>query len=140
MTLIKRNYKTLDNLFDEMLNGSATWGRDNNVSLPAVNIFENTEAYVLELVAPGLQKEDFKITLDKGLLTISFEKPNMGNNTGDVKTLKKEFTVSSFKRSFSIDEKINTEAIEAKYDSGLLKLHLPKKEELKLSPRQIAIQ
>jgi HSP20 family protein len=85
-----------------------------------------------------LNKEDFKVSLEKGILTISFEKKTETNNK-DYKTHRKEFAFTSFKRNFSVDDKINTEAIQAKYDNGILKLLLPKKEEVKSLPKEITI-
>jgi len=78
------------------------------------------------------------VSLEKGILTISFEKKTETDNK-EYKTHRKEFAFTSFKRSFSVDDKINTEAIEAKYDNGILKLSLPKKEEVKSLPKEIAI-
>lgn len=138
MTLVKHNYRNVNNLFDEFFNSfPATWSKDFNV--PPVNIHETEAAYQLELSAPGLNKEDFKVSYEKGLLTISFEKKTESENK-DYKTHRKEFSVNTFKRSFSADENINAEGIEAKYDNGILKLLLPKKEEVKVSPKQISIQ
>lgn len=138
MTLVKHNYRNLNNLFDEFFNAvPANFNRGLNV--PPVNIHETENDYQLELVAPGLNKEDFKVSVEKGLLTISFEKKTETEQK-EVKTHRKEFSVTNFKRSFSVDDKINVEAIEAKYENGLLKLTLPKKEEVKVSPKQIAIQ
>jgi HSP20 family protein len=80
---------------------------------------------------PGRNKEDFKINVDKGLLTVSYEKKEEAE-TKEVKSIRKEFSFQSFKRSFSLDEKINAEGIEAKYENGILKVFLPKKKKLKL--------
>lgn len=138
MTLVKSNYKNLNNLFDEFFNTvPSTWSKDLNV--PPVNIHENGEGYVLELVAPGLNKEDFKVNLEKGLLTISYEKKTENENK-EQKTHRREFSLNSFRRSFSVEENINVDGIEAKYENGILKLYLPKKEEVKVSPKEIAIQ
>ena len=138
MTLVKHNYRTLNNLFDEFFNQlPATNG--NGLNFPPVNIHETNDAYHLELVAPCLNKEDFKVSTEKGLLTISFEKKTENENK-DYKTHRREFKVYSFKRSFSVDDKINTENIQAKYENGILKLYLPKKEEVKVSPKQISIE
>src|SRR5687768_5041428 len=135
MTLVKHNFRNLDNIFDDLLgNIPASWGRDMNFSIPPVNIRETNDAYQLELVAPGLKKEAFKISLDKGVLSISYEH-RQEEETRDVKTHRKEFRSSSFKRSFTVDEKVNTEGIEAKYEDGILKLLLPKKEEVKVVPK-----
>ena len=142
MTLVKRNYRNLDNLFDEFFGGlpaTANWGRESGWNAPAVNIHETNDAYHLELVAPALNKEDFKVNVEKGLLTISYEKKTETENK-DYKTHRKEFNVTSFKRSFNIDENINVEAIQAKYENGVLKLLLPKKEEVKVLPKEISIQ
>ncbi len=91
----------------------------------------------MEFNVPGRNKEDFKLNIEKDLLTVIYEKKE---ETQPYKTIRKEFVFSSFKRSFSLDEKINAEAIEAKYENGILKVYLPKKEEVKIAPKQISIQ
>lgn len=140
MTVVKHNFKNLDNIFEDLINQfPASWGRDMNFSIPPVNIHETNEAYHLELVAPGLKKEQFKISLEKGVLSISYEHKNEAENK-DYKTHRKEFRSSSFKRSFSVDEKVNVEGIQAKYEDGVLKLLLPKKDEVKVMPKEIAVQ
>ena len=138
-TIAKRNYRPLDNLFDEFFNLPSAWGRENGWNVPPVNIHENKDGFHLELVAPGLKKDDFKVNLDKGLLTISYEKKTESENN-DYKTHRREFSVTSFKRSFRIDDVVNTEDIQAKYEDGVLKLYLPKKEEVKVLPKEINIQ
>ena len=136
-------YKTLDNFFDELLNvnlgNSLSNGSKQTSTLPAVNIFETTDAYHLELNAPGLNKEDFKVNFENELLTISYEKPEE-KQSEDFKTVRKEFGLSSFKRTFHVDKNINAENIQAKYENGLLKLWLPKKQEAKQEVKQINIQ
>jgi HSP20 family protein len=140
MTLVKHNYKTVNDLFDEIFNNApASWAKETGWNVPPVNVYETNEAYHLEVAAPGLNKDDFKVNLEKGLLTISYEKKAESEKT-DYKTHRREFSVKSFKRSFSVDDKINADAIEAKYDNGVLKLLLPKKEEVKVVPKEIAIQ
>lgn len=140
-TLVKRNYRTFDNLFDEFFNSPSVWGKENNWNVPAVNIHENKDGFHLELVAPGLKKEDFKVNLDKGLLTVSYEKKTeTESENSDYKTHRREFSVTSFKRSFRVEDVVNSEAIQAKYEDGVLKLYLPKKEEVKALPKEINIQ
>lgn len=140
MTLVKHNYRNLNNLFDELFNGfPAAWNRDHAYSVPAVNIYESPEAYHLELVAPGLNKEDFKLNVEKGLLTISYEK-KAEQVKDEYKTHRREFSFTSFKRSFNVEDQVNVDAIEAKYENGVLKLLLPKKEEVKVTPKAITIQ
>ncbi len=140
MTLVKHNYRNLNNLFDEFFgNLPAAWSKEPGWNVPAVNIHETNDAYLLELAAPGLNKEDFKINLEKGLLTISYEKKTEVENK-EYKTHRKEFNVTSFKRSFTVDDIIDAEKIQAKYDNGVLQVFLPKKEEVKVLPKEISIQ
>jgi HSP20 family protein len=146
MTLLKVNntpvQKSLNHLFEDFFNefpafGAKEWNKENIGSVP-VNIHETADAYHLEINAPGRNKEDFKIAVENGLLTVSFEKKEE-NKTEDYKTIRKEFASRSFKRSFSVDEKIETNNIQAKYENGLLKLLLPKKEQIKENAKQINI-
>jgi HSP20 family protein len=128
-------------LFDELFNNiPSNWGKDfsNQIGNPKVNIHETADGYHLELIAAGRNKEDFKVNIDKDLLTISFEKKESPENK-DYKTIRKEFTLNSFKRSFSLDEKIKADAIQAKYENGILKLFLPKKEQVTIAPKEITI-
>jgi HSP20 family protein len=103
-----------------------------------VNIKENEENYLLEVIVPGFKKEDFIINLEKNLLTISADKKSE-NEVKSGKHLRSEYKQQCFKRSFTIDEKINTETIDAKYVNGILTLNLPKKQEVKPTPKQINI-
>lgn len=140
MTFVKHPVQ-VNNLFDELFNNiPANWGNgfSTQVGNPKVNIHETADGYHLELIAAGRNKEDFKINLDKDLLTISFEKKEAVENK-DYKTIRKEFTLNSFKRSFSLDEKIQAEGIQAKYENGILKLYLPKKEQITQAPKEITI-
>ena len=144
MTFVKVNnpvQKSINQFFDEFLNKiPSTWGRNlQNSFNPPVNILETKEAYHMELNAPGRNKEDFKINIENGLLSISFEKKTE-RVSDEVKTVRKEFSFESFKRSFTIDEKIQADNIQAKYENGVLKLYLPKKDEVKETPKQISIQ
>ena len=137
--------KTLDFFLDNFLNEMPA-SRKSSLNFPPVNIVENNDNYELEINAAGRKKEDFKITVDKNILTVSFEKNEEKNdekNEGhkeNKKFIKKEFVISSFERSFTLDEKINAEDIAAKYENGILTLTLPKKEEVKVMPKEIAVQ
>ena len=133
--------RNLPNVFDELFN-SFPAVRGNEVksnSVTQVNINESDNGYSLEFNAPGRNKEDFKINVDKGLLTVSYEKKEE-TETKEHKSIRKEFSFQSFKRSFSLDEKVNAEGIEAKYENGILKVFLPKKEEVKVAPKEISVQ
>lgn len=131
--------RSFTNVFDELVNSfPSTFDARSNSSV-SVNINENENGYSIDFNVPGRNKEDFKIDVDKGLLTISFEKKEETENK-EVKSIRREFSFNSFKRSFSLDEKINAENIEAKYENGILKVFLPKKEEVKIAPKHITIQ
>jgi HSP20 family protein len=141
MTLTKVNnngYRNLSHFADEFFQGFPTV-KEESFGFPPVNIHETADSYHLELSAPGRSKEDFKLSLENGQLTIGFEKKEE-NKTEDYNTIRKEFSFRSFKRSFSLDDKIDTDGIQAKYENGVLKLLLPKKEEKKESTKQINIQ
>lgn len=140
MIITKSNQRSVNNVFDEIFNAfPAQWGGDfkRELSVP-VNIHESKDGYHLELSVPGVQKDDIKVTFDKGLLTVSFEK-KQEQQSNEYKTLRREFAQNTFKRSFTLDEKINVEAIQAKYENGVLQFFLPKKEEVKVEPKQINI-
>jgi HSP20 family protein len=102
-----------------------------------VNVKETEKSYQLEVVAPGFEKSDFKVNLDQNLLTISGEKKNEVKE--NEKQIRKEYSYSSFKRSFTIDEKIDATGIDANYVNGVLILNLPKKEEVKVAATEITI-
>lgn len=143
MTLLKIQnpvQKNVHSFIDELFNELPAFGKTINHSFtPAVNILETKDAYHLEIIAPGRNKEDFKLSVDKGLLTVAYEKKEEVANE-EVKVVRREFSFPAFKRSFTIDDKINTEAIEAKYENGLLKLLLPKHAEVKQPVKNIAVQ
>jgi HSP20 family protein len=103
-----------------------------------VNVKETEKSYQLEIVAPGFEKTDFKINLDQNLLTISGEKKNEVNE--NEKQIRGEYNYHSFKRSFTVDEKIDATRIDANYVNGVLTLNLPKKEEVKASATEITIK
>jgi HSP20 family protein len=146
MNFVKTNYpskRAFDSLFNEFFNNfPANWETANQgvaFASPKVNIHETKDAYHLEVLAAGRNKEDFKISTDNGLLTISYEKKEEAK-TDDYKTVRREFTFRSFKRSFNLDETVDTDKIEAKYENGVLKVLLPKKEVVKPEAKTINIQ
>jgi HSP20 family protein len=142
MTLVKVNNRPFGNLFNDFFNELPATARSFGQDLfafPQTNIHETPDAYHLELVVPGRSKEDFKIQVEQGLLTVSFEKKEETTQNDDYKTIRREFDFKSFKRSFSVDDKIAVDGIQAKYENGVLKLLLPKKEETKQIAKQINI-
>ena len=103
-----------------------------------VNIKETDKTYELQLLAPGLKKEEFKVNIDKNILNISYEHKEESTEQND-KWLRSEFKSKSFKRSFSLNDKIDNTAIAAKYNDGILYLSLPKKEQTEVSSQAISV-
>ncbi len=139
MNLIKYNpYGPLSkrNFFDEVFNRSISEfvGTDFVMNMPSVNVVESDTGFTLEVAAPGLAKDDFKIDIDRDRLFVSAEKKTEEEVTGEEVTegkfTRKEFNYSSFERSFFLPKSIDREAIEANYDNGVLSIVLPKKEEV----------
>jgi HSP20 family protein len=118
-------FKPWNEWFD---NGGSLMGR--MMTVPAVNIVEDKNDYKVSLAVPGMKKDDFNIDVEGNMLTISSEKEE-SKEEKDEKYNRKEYSYSSFSRSFTLPEEVNKEKIEAKYEDGLLKLMLPKKEEVK---------
>ncbi len=144
MTFVKINnrpVKTFDTIFDELFNGvPAQWNGGQKTATVPVNILESKDGYHLEFNAAGRNKEDFKVEVDKGLLTISFEAKETAPKEDEYKTVRREFSLGSFKRSFNVEEKVDVENIQAKYENGILKVYLPKKEEVAPVGKQINVQ
>ncbi len=118
---------------------SDLFDNQTHFSTPAVNIAENGDDFKIEVAAPGLDKDDFKINLDHNVLTISSEKESENvENKPDFN--RREFNYSSFKRSFSLPDSINTEKILATHKNGILSIQIPKREDSKVKPaREITI-
>ena len=126
----------LNRFFEGDLMDWNTWNfAGSNQTLPAVNVRENDNEYLIEVAAPGLKKADFKIDYDNGRLTISSEKKFENEEKKGEKITRCEFSYQSFQRSFSVPVSIvNAEKISAKYDDGILHITLPKREEVKPKP------
>lgn len=144
MSLVKfsNHYPTL---FDRFFEGDLfDWSNRNfsetNTTLPSVNIKESHEDFDVEVAAPGFTKNDFKIELNQDLLTISSEKKVDKETQDGQQFTKREFSYQSFSRSFTLPNIVDSEKIEAKYENGILRVRIPKKEEAKPRPaRQISI-
>ncbi|HRE38233.1 MAG TPA: Hsp20/alpha crystallin family protein [Chitinophagaceae bacterium] len=130
----------VDDLFTE-LPVLLSSGFNNTVrkdSVP-VNVKETEKSFQLDVIAPGFDKTDFKVNIEQNILTVSAEKTNEANEESD-KQIRKEYSFRSFKRSFTLDEKIDATNIEASYVNGVLRLNLPKKEAVKQSATEIVIK
>ena len=149
MTLVKRNGSLLNPLpvlFDDFFNRDLfNWGNSNfsdtDTTVPAVNIKETAENYEVEVAAPGMTKNDFKVELDGNNLIISSERSHQKEERDDERYSRKEFSYQSFQRTLNLHkEVVDVDKIVAKYENGLLLLLIPKKEEAKQKPpRQIQI-
>ena len=141
MELMKRNenYPAWSNFFNDFFNRDwMDWTTRNfsetNTTLPSVNVKEGEDGYEVDMAAPGLGKKDFKIELNHGILTISSEKKNENETKKGQQFTRREFSYQSFSRSFNLPHTVDSEKISAKYDNGILKVTIPKKEEAKPKP------
>ena len=142
MTLVKFNNRNnalmpgVSDVFESIFND--TFFNDRMITrVPAVNISESADHYHIELAAPGLRKQDFKISVNDNQLNVSVEQ-QMENN--DRKYNKREYSYSSFVRSFTLPELADQGNIEAAYEDGILKINVAKKEEAKTVSRQIELK
>ena len=148
MTLIRRNetFPMWANIFNDIFNHD--WNdmslrnySQTNTTLPSVNVIENTDEYEVEMAAPGMDKGDFKVEVNQGILTISSEKKIENEDQNQGNYTRREFSYQSFCRSFSLPISVDSEKIYAKYENGLLKVVIPKREEAKPKPiRMIDIE
>jgi HSP20 family protein len=146
MTLVKFANGTRKNglsplftdVFDSFFHDSSLQDRFA-AKIPAVNISESETGYHIDLAAPGLKKEDFKISLDKNVLVISSEKKNESTDEGKAYS-RREYNYSAFTRSFTLPELADQSGIQAEYADGVLKIDVAKKEEAKQLVREIAIR
>lgn len=146
MNLIKRNGNDVPSFrrsfFDDIFGRELFDWENNNFSttsttLPSVNIKETADTYEVEVAAPGLEKKDFKISLEGNLLTISSEKENQQVAEQENFT-RREFSYQSFQRSFQLPKDVvDDENISARYENGVLLLAIPKKEEAKQKPPRL---
>jgi HSP20 family protein len=125
----------MPSVFDDFLTPWNGWfdnggllGRSLNV--PAVNITEQKDDFLISLAAPGLKKSDFDLKVDGNMLTISSEKEEKTEEK-DARYTRKEYNYSSFERCFTLPDEVSKDKIEARYEDGVLKIVLPKKEEAK---------
>ncbi len=137
--LLVRNSNQAPSVFNrffdnEMFDWNNRHFSKTNTTLPSVNIKENAESFAVELAAPGFEKADFKIELNRNMLTISSDKKlETETNEGEVFT-KREFSYQSFSRSFTLPQIADGDRIEANYANGILTVSIPKREEAKPKP------
>lgn len=139
MTLLEKTPALLPDVFsgffddDRFLN--LDFRRNWPAKVPAANVFEHDDDFVIHLAAPGMNKKDFKIALENRTLWISAE-TEMDKTEEMIDYTRREFNYNAFKRSFAIPENVNIEKIAAKYEDGVMKIRLPKLEVVKKLPRK----
>ncbi len=138
MLLKSKDFPVLPNVFNDFFRDwSSTNFSDTNTTLPAVNIKENENDFIVDVAVPGMDKKDFKIDLDDDILTISSEK-KIDNDTSDENYTRKEYSYMSFKRSFTLPKGVvDRDNINATYKNGELKITIPKLEEAKPKPLKL---
>jgi len=147
MSLVKReNYlPSWSNFFNDFLNRDwYDWSNQNysitNTTIPSVNIKENENEFEVEMAAPGMAKDDFRIELNNNVLSISSEKQSEHESSDGKNVTRREFSYQSFSRSFTLPAIVETDKISAKYTNGILRVNIPKKEEAKPKPlKQIQV-
>lgn len=122
-------------LFDDFFKPWNEWFGNENLwakvmTVPAVNVSEQNNHYMVSLAAPGLQKDDFDINLEGNMLTISSEK-EVTKEEKEERFTRKEYNYNSFSRSFTLPEDVKQDAIDAVYENGVLNIRLPKLETTK---------
>jgi len=139
---VNNNFRSFDgimkDLFNDLPSAVNKTVREDVLHFPPVNITDKKEMYLVELSVPGYQKADINIKLDNNTLTVSAEQKENKTDENE-KSIRKEFGFKAFKRSFTINEKIDAENIAAKYENGILKLELPKKEISNAGAKDISI-
>lgn len=145
MTLIKRsNWPTLmnDNWLTDFVDNNRFFDADwmkRLQEIPAVNVKEKDKEFEIELAAPGLKKDDFKITVENGILTIKAEREEEKEIKEDNFT-RREFSYENFTRSFTLPESVNEEKVDAQYENGILQLKIAKKQiVVEKKPKAIAV-
>jgi HSP20 family protein len=128
MSLIKRSEWPWEGSLSDFF-GNDRFFDNNRTFIPAVNVKENEKNYEVEVAAPGYAKNDFQIAIDNGLLTISATRKTENEETSKAdKYTRREFGYTSFTRSFNLPSNTNEEDIDARYEDGVLKLSIARKD------------
>jgi HSP20 family protein len=136
MSIVKRNNMVFPALMNEIFKPDWFGGLENPTSrVPSVNIKENEKDFELELAVPGRKKEDFIIDVDNDILTVSAETKTEEVDKEENYT-RREFSHTSFRRSFTLPDTIAVDGIKASYKNGILRFVLPKKEEALPKPKR----
>lgn len=140
MNTVKKNGNLFPSLMSDFFDADRFFAprwleKEFDQNIPAVNVKENGNEFKIEFAAPGFTKTDFKINVEANVLTISAEKKEEKKDENE-KYTRKEFSYNSFSRSFTLPQSVNADKIDAKYNDGILRLCIPKKEEVKTLPKK----
>ena len=134
MTLLKTKENSVPSVFSDFFNADF-WNEDFFNApvtrwIPATNIRETKDAFNVEIAVPGMKKDDFKVEVDDDMLRIE-AKHEEETKEDNERFMRREFRTASFSRAFRLPQTVRTESVDAKYENGILKIVLPKKEEAK---------
>jgi len=142
MMPIRRTQTWLPSIFNDFFDNN--WIERANRTAPAINVIEKEKEYDVEIAAPGMTRDDFKLSLDGcDDLIISMEKQNDNKHSDQQgQYLRREFSYSKFQQTLTLPDDVNREGIAAQMTDGVLTITLPKKnvEETKPETRQIEIK
>lgn len=137
------DFRSADHFFNDRYRQLIDWDRmdGDNLTIPATNVREEEDQYFLEIATPGYKKDDFDITVNNQILTISAERKVSGKES-DHSFTRREFQYNGFTRNFTLPEYAEEEYIKAKYEDGILKIDIPRQKQLENndSPRRVLIQ
>ena len=137
--LMKKHSNYLPTLVNDFWGEDLFPGREQNWSLnPAVNIIEGDNDFKVEVAAPGINKEDFRVNVEKSVLEVAVA-TKAENEVKDGQYIRKEFNYSEFRRTFSLPASVDADKIKASHKNGVLTIEVPKKEEAVIKPKQIKI-
>ena len=128
------DFRWIDDFWEDEGGKFDRWSRE--WTMPAVNVTESAEQYVLEFGVPGMSREDFKLTLENGKLMVTGEKEVSSKEEKD-EFMRREFNFTSFSRTFWLPENVVVDDIRAAYDNGILRVTLPKKEAVAPEKHQV---
>ncbi len=140
MTIIRWHKRPMmSGMMDDMFERNFDTGFERNCGcVPATNILENEQSFEIQLAVPGMKKDDFKMEMEDGVLSVIFEKKEEDREKQQGEYLRREFDLDEFTRSFSIPKTADADNIKAKYENGILFITVPKIDKARLS-KQIKI-
>ena len=146
MMPVRRTQGWLPGILDDFFGNE--WVDKTSSTAPAVNVIETDKEYKVEIAAPGLTRDDFKIDINEdNELTVSMEKKVEKNEESEKEGnkhtyLRREFSYSSFRQRMILPDNVNVDNIDAKMENGVLTIDIPKKteEEKRKNMRQIDIK